>query len=65
MNKFVRCKREETGTMFVVNLNYVSRAYERNDKTWVIEDMNGRRYMCVNQDGEESTIDESIFSFVR
>ena len=65
MNKFVRCKREETGTLFVVNLNYVARAYERNDKTWVLEDMNGRRYMCVNQDGEESTIDESIFSFVR
>ena len=65
MNKFVRCKREETGTLFVVNLNYVFRAYERNDKTWVIEDMNGRRYMCVNQDGEESTIDESIFAFVQ
>ena len=45
MNKFVRCKREETGTLFVVNLNYVSRAYERNDKTRVLEDMNGRRYM--------------------
>ena len=65
MNKFVRCKREETGTLFVVNLNYVSRDYERNDKTWVIEDMDRRRYMCVNQDGEGSTIDESIFSFVR
>ena len=63
MNKFVRCKREGTGTLFVINLNYVSRAYERNDKTWVLEDMNGRRYMCVNQDGEESTIDESIFAF--
>ena len=63
MSKFVRCKREETGTLFVVNLNYVSRAYERNDKTWVIEDMNGRRYMCVNQDGEGSTIDDSVFTF--
>ena len=65
MNKFVRCKREETGTLFVVNLNYVSRAYERNDKTWVIEDMDGRKYVCVNQDGEGSTIDESIFAFVQ
>ena len=65
MSKFVRCKREETGTLFVVNLNYVSRAYERNDKTWVIEDMDRNRYMCVNRDGEECTIDESIFSFVQ
>ena len=65
MNKFVRCKREETGTLFVVNLNYVSRAYERNDKTWVIEDMDGHRYMCVNQVGEGSTIDEGIFAFVQ
>ena len=65
MNKFVRCKREETGTLFVVNLNYISRAYERNDKTWVIEDMDGRKYVCVNQDGEGSTIDESIFAFVQ
>ena len=64
MNKFVRCKREETGTLFVVNLNYVSRAYERNDKTWVIEDMDGRKDVGVNRDGEESTIDESIFAFV-
>ena len=65
MNKFVRCKREEPGTLFVVNLNYVSRAYERNDKTWVIEDMDGRKYVCVNRDGEESTMDESIFAFVQ
>ena len=65
MNKFVRCKREETGTLFVVNLNYVSRAYERNDKTWVIEDMDGRKHVCVNRDGEESTMDESIFAFVQ
>ena len=65
MSKFVRCKREETGTLFVVNLNYVSRAYERNDKTWIIEDMDRNRYMCVNRDGEECTIDESIFSFVQ
>ena len=65
MNKFVRCKREETGTLFVVNLNYVSRAYERNDKTWVIEDMDGRKYVCVTRDGEESTMDESMFAFVQ
>lgn len=64
MNKFVRCKREETGTLFVVNLNYVSRAYERNDKTWVLEDMKGRRYICINRDWKEGTVDESVFSFM-